>query len=322
MSCHIQNAIAKPRQPIEIILLLNKLRNSLWFIGIPSWLFGITDRGVAAFADGYLSPLEILQIFTASLFFLSWLSLKPEAESESGTINLSASSSLHIHPNRQQKYLDTLQDRMDEIKAYHTINQEYILPFPYLCQIYHLLNLKHLETVHNFSLNNLKVTQVSDIKATEIGGVLKFQTILESPLNALRIWRQPLVEVELVLLTPYTVELKIPAYNDKKVVVLFNVVPLGENEHRFIIDIYTDLQWFKPILKFVFHIASCLTLFEDLPYLQALAESNLHRLVSLGKVSERETMWLFKRFIDLYGTSIRSSHQLSPAKEAQSLREI
>ena len=192
---------------------------------------------------------------------------------------------------------------MLELQEQHMISQNYILPFPYLCQLYHLLNLKHLETIHHFSLNNLKVIKVSHFQPTPIGGMLKFQTILDSPVNALRIWRQPIVEVELILHTPYTVELSIPVYNNKRIIVVFNVLPLSHTEHKFFIDIYSDLEWPKPLLQILLHFASCLTLFEDLPYLGKLAERNIYRLVNLSRVSNHETMWLLGRFVELYGLS-------------------
>lgn len=53
------------------------LKQGIWFFGVSSWLFGITDRSIACFADGYLSALDITQLFTASFFFVSWLFLKP-----------------------------------------------------------------------------------------------------------------------------------------------------------------------------------------------------------------------------------------------------
>ncbi|MEX0270569.1 hypothetical protein AB3R30_15610 [Leptolyngbyaceae cyanobacterium UHCC 1019] len=53
------------------------LKQGIWFFGVSSWLFGITDRSIACFSDGYLSALDITQLFTASFFFVSWLFLKP-----------------------------------------------------------------------------------------------------------------------------------------------------------------------------------------------------------------------------------------------------
>jgi hypothetical protein len=182
------------------------------------------------------------------------------------------------------------------------ISQEYILPFPYLCQIYHLLNLKHLETVHSFSLNNLRVVNISYFQPTAIGGIIKFETLLDSPVNPLRIWRQPTVEVDLILHTPYTVELSIPVYNHKRIFVIFSALPLNQTEHQFFIDIYSDLDWPKPLLQVILHFASCLTIFEDLPYLRALADRNIERLFNLNLASNHESMLLFKRFVELYGT--------------------
>lgn len=53
------------------------LRQGIWVFGVSSWLFGITDRSIACLSDGYLSALDITQLFTASFFFVSWLFLKP-----------------------------------------------------------------------------------------------------------------------------------------------------------------------------------------------------------------------------------------------------
>jgi len=295
---------------IQTALYFNKFKSSIWALGIPSWVFGITDRGVAAFADGYLSAIEIAHLFTASFFFISWLFLKPEKEFDAdGSVALQAiNSNLASCRNELEQCVaqGTAFTRMLEIQEHHLISQEYVLPFPHLCQIYHLLNLKHLENVHHFSLNNLRVISVNYLQPTEGGGIIKFQTVLDSPFNALRIWRQPVVEVELTLHTPHTVELKIPVYNDKSIIVMFNVLPLSETEHKLFIDIYSDLRWPKPLLQAVLHLASCLTLFEDLPYLQKLAERNISRLFNRNRIPDHDTMWLFKRFVDLYGSSTTS----------------
>jgi hypothetical protein len=110
-------------------------------------------------------------------------------------------------------YSRAIESRMAELQPHHLISQRYFFPFPYLCQIYHLLNLKHLENVHGFSLNNLEILQVSHFHSSEVGGTIRFQTILRSPLNILRLWRQPVVEVDLILHDPYTVELCIPFFS-------------------------------------------------------------------------------------------------------------
>jgi hypothetical protein len=197
-----------------------------------------------------------------------------------------------------------IEARMAELQAQHLISQRYFFPFPYLCQIYHLLNLKHLENVHGFSLNNLEILQVSHFQSSEVGGTIRFQTILRSPLNILRLWRQPVVEVDLILHDPYTVELRIPIYREKQVTVLFNVIPLQNRGHELFIDVYSSLSRFKPLLKLIFHLASCLTVLEDLPYIQRLAERNLERLIERNKISNHETMQLFKRFTELYGVGV------------------
>ena len=128
-----------------------------------------------------------------------------------------------------EAYLQKTAARMLQLKKYHAISQEYTLPIPYLCQVYHLLNLKHLETVHHHSLKGLKVGNVSQLEATQGGDTLKFQTSLDSAPNILRMWRQPIVEVELTLLTPYTIELNIPVYYDRNITILFNILPLADN---------------------------------------------------------------------------------------------
>jgi hypothetical protein len=274
---------------IELALFILKLKNGIWLAGIPSWLFGITDRSLAAFADGYLSTLEVFQLFTASFFFLSWLYLRPEKDL--------TSTEAYLCPTQYNRF---------ELRKRHMISQEYILPFPYLCQIYHLLNLKHLETIHKFSLNNLRVINISYFQPTAIGGIIKFQTMLESPLNALRIWRQPIVEVDLILHTPYTIELSIPVYNGKRITVMFYALPLNHREHQLFIEIYSDLDWPKPILQILLHFASCLTLFEDLPYLRNLGEKNIERLFNVNLASNHQTMLLFKRFVELYGSNTKA----------------
>ncbi|XGV95244.1 MAG: hypothetical protein ACAF41_21160 [Leptolyngbya sp. BL-A-14] len=285
----------------EVYHLLNRLRNGVWLVGIPSGLFGAIDRITAAFADGYVSAIEFVHFITAILCLMGWLCLKPKPNSDSET---ALPQDQHQLTGLEETYLETAQLRMAELQEQHMIRQEYVLPFSYVCQIYHLLNLKHLESVHSFSLNNLRVIQVNHMQPTEIGGVVKFQTVLDSPLNALRIWRQPVVEVELTLHTPFTVELSIPVYNGKRMTVIFNAIPLNEMQHKLFIDIYSDLKWYKPLLKLLLHMASCLTLFEDLPYLQRLATRKIYRLVQLDRISNHETMWLFKRFAALYGSTI------------------
>lgn len=301
--------VIKNEQAREISLFVYNLRNGIWLFGIPSWLFGISDRTLASFADGYLSTLELVQLFTASFFFLSWIYLKPEVSlnSADGTLTYQ----FDVDPHQLEAYKAIVANRMLQLQEQQMIRQEYILPFPYLCQIYHLLNLKHLETIHAFSLNNLRVIKVSNFQPTTSGGIIKFQTVLDSPINPLRIWRKPIVEVQLILHTPYTVELSIPVYNNKHITVLFNAFPINNQQHKLFIDIYSNLEWSKPLLKLILHFASSLTLFEDLPYLRKLAEKNIHNIVNLSKTSNHETMWLMRRFAHLYSSS-KEPDQISP----------
>jgi hypothetical protein len=280
------------RQAREISVFVSIARNGIWAVGIPSWIFGIGDRTIAALADGYLSVLEITQLFTTFFLFVSWLYLKPEVNLD-GVDNSPKSDRLNLQPEQAEFYKSIIKTRILALQDRHKIEQIYILPFPHVCQMYHLLNLKHLENLHAFSLNNLKIVKVSDFESTASGGIIKFQTVLNSPINALRIWRQPLVEVQLILHTPYTVELSIPLYNDKNITVLFNAFPLSENEHQLFIDIYSNLEWPKPLLELILHFASSLTLLEDLPYLRKLSAKKIHRLVNLKSVSKHETMSLY-----------------------------
>lgn len=61
---------------------VGNLKNGIWLFGVSSWLFGITDRSIASFSDGYLSALDLTQLFTAATFFAAWLFLKPTSIAE------------------------------------------------------------------------------------------------------------------------------------------------------------------------------------------------------------------------------------------------
>jgi hypothetical protein len=69
--------VMKKEQSPELSTFLSNLKSGIWFVGISSWLFGIGDRTIAALADGYLSAWDIIQLCTASFFFVGWLFLKP-----------------------------------------------------------------------------------------------------------------------------------------------------------------------------------------------------------------------------------------------------
>jgi hypothetical protein len=284
------------RQERDSALFIYIFRIFVWVSGIPCWILGIGDRTFATLADGNISLSNLFQLVFASVLFISWLYLKPELSLENSQTT-HTNYQLALPSEQVELYKSIVKNRVAELQDRHKIRQTHILPFPCMSQMYHLLNLKHLESIHGFSLNNLKVVKVSDFQPTNSGGVLKFQTILDSPFNILRIWRQPVVEVDLTLHTPYTVELNIPVYNEKHVTILFNAFPISDREHQFSIDIYSNLNWPKSLLKAILHFASSLTLFEDLPYLDRLGSLNL------TKISDVDTMQLHKRFVDLYGSS-------------------
>lgn len=63
--------------PLELSVSVANFKNGIWLLGIASWLFGITDRSIASISDGYISAIELMQLFTALFFFVSWLYLKP-----------------------------------------------------------------------------------------------------------------------------------------------------------------------------------------------------------------------------------------------------
>ncbi len=285
------------------------LRNSVWLLGILTWLFGVLDRGYVTFTEDTAILAHVAQLSTAVLLFGCWLYLKPEGSSRSDQVvafqNYRASLAW-----QQSSYLCAIESRMEELQQYHLVGRDYVLPFPYPCQIYHLLNLKHLETVHSFSLNNLKVLATSDFQPTEIGGKLRFQTSLESPLNVLRFWRQPEVEAELTLYSPFSVELQIPVHNGRSIHVIFNVLPLNQLEHRFFVDIYSNLRWPKPLLRYLLGFATSLTLLEDLPYLRKLT-SRKHPVGSSHHAEEEQRqhrpndmMQLYHRYVHLYSLDL------------------
>ncbi|MEG4282742.1 hypothetical protein QUB68_06405 [Microcoleus sp. A006_D1] len=65
------------QQKSEVSTFLSMLQKGIWLFGILSWIFGLTDRSIALLSDGYLSAIDIVQLFTASFFFVSWLFLSP-----------------------------------------------------------------------------------------------------------------------------------------------------------------------------------------------------------------------------------------------------
>lgn len=286
------------------------LRNAIWVLGIVPGLFYVVDLGYTVFNQGGTTAANIARLLTTVFLFVGWLYLKPSNNKPTdqevafqGQKNISSSSICRPH------HLNRVDTRMMELQKYHLIGREYVLPFPYLCQIYHLLNLKHLETVHSFSLSNLKVLGVDKFQPTVTGGKLRFQTMLDSPFNILRLWRQDTVEVELTLHTPFTVELQVPVRDEKTINVIFNVVPLGEEEHKLCVDIYSNLPWPKPILRLLLEFATSLTLLEDLPYLRLLKAHKQGSLIPSiqrynPRKSKNDSMQLYYRYVSLYKSTL------------------
>lgn len=65
-------------QPLsELTIFVAQLRQGVWCLGVPSWLFGLVDRSAASWSDQSLSAGDLIQVFTAAFFFASWLLLKP-----------------------------------------------------------------------------------------------------------------------------------------------------------------------------------------------------------------------------------------------------
>lgn len=71
----------------EHFVFVDKLKKAIWLLGVASWLFGISDRSIASFSNGYLSAIELVQLFTASFFFVGWLCLKPVTSFSTKSIN-------------------------------------------------------------------------------------------------------------------------------------------------------------------------------------------------------------------------------------------
>jgi hypothetical protein len=157
----------------------------------------------------------------------------------------------------------------------------------------------------SFSLSNLRVLSVSDYVPTETGRRLRFQTMLDSSFNMLRLWRQGTVDVNLILYTPFTVALQVPVRAGKTINVMFNVLPLGQGEHKLFVDIYSNLSWPKPMLHFLLEVATSLTLLEDLPYLRRLTVRKPQTLIRPSQGDESgldsgDTMQLYRSYVSLY----------------------
>jgi hypothetical protein len=280
--------ISRPNLPIADFLKRNIFMYGMWLLGIPAFIYGAADRGIAAFSGETTQVTSLSHCMIALVALLMWFALgmavnNPEPHRADEAIAWPAIADL-------------------DMPSPCIAEQRYRLPFSHRCQIYHLLNLKHLEEIHRFSLGNLKVADVSHFKKTENGGRMRFKTVLDSPNNVLRMWRDPSVEVDLILHTPYQIELRVPAYNQKTIHVLFSVLPLRENEHILSVQMFSDLQWPKELLRAILIIAASLTLLEDLPYLSQLSGGKISRKHPPAEEAiASPAMQLFRRYVSLYG---------------------
>lgn len=49
----------------------------IWWVGIACWSFGICDRTLASFSDGFLGAIDLMQLFTAAALTVMWVFLRP-----------------------------------------------------------------------------------------------------------------------------------------------------------------------------------------------------------------------------------------------------
>ncbi|MGG6269506.1 hypothetical protein ACQ4M3_36715 [Leptolyngbya sp. AN03gr2] len=65
------------QRTLKIRLFLTSWRQGVWILGVPAWLFGLVERGIAAWSDTVITNLDLLQVLIAAFFLLGWLLLKP-----------------------------------------------------------------------------------------------------------------------------------------------------------------------------------------------------------------------------------------------------
>lgn len=289
--------ISEQRSPVEDALKRNIFIYGLWLLAIPALIYGAVERGFSAFSQTEVNVTDVSYCLIALVVLMAWVCIGLAEEKLDSTA---------------LKATKLVEARTLPFDSNCIAQQTFRLPFPYLCQIYHLLNLKHLEDIHRFSLGNLKVIKVSHVRETQMGGHIRFKTVLDSPFNILRLWRDPSVDVDLTIHSPHQIELKVPAYRQKFIRVLFNVIPLNTEEHYLCIQMFSDLKWPRELLKAILLLAASLTLLEDLPYLRHLAKRHPQQLANQRskKKSVSPAMQLFHRYIDLYNSDRWDQPQL------------
>lgn len=306
----------KSSKAVEIAFIFSRIRSGIWLFGIPSWVFGISDRSYAAFADGYLSAMEVIQLFTASLLFASWLFLNPENLVDNhDVIELEADYGIThaLNSESNQKYM---------INKEHFLSKDYILPGSYWTNMFHTLNPLHLNHVHKITQNGIKVTEVTQYRETEMGGILTFASVMDQIpglitdiqkiikyipiINLLNKYidmlRRPAFTSQLILHSPYTTELYIPA--DKYYTsIVFYVHPIEQNKCQLFIDFYSNLPIPKICKYILFQIITPIVVWEDKVYLLKLSQKDPEFFTKIRrKVPDNHFLRLSQRFIELYGS--------------------
>jgi hypothetical protein len=201
--------------------------------------------------------------------------------------------------------LTNFERRLHELEDLHICSLDKELSFNWLVQIYHLLSIDHLESYHSGSLNGLKVEGVVEFDPSKVGGSVKFNTTSSSPFGLVRLFRGVESLVTLTMHSALTVELNIQVSANQSFTVMFNVLPLSENRHKFMIDIY-GLASCKILIGQILRAASLYTISEDMAYYQALGKRNLSGIVASTNVDKPPSkMDLIHRFFEIYGTRIR-----------------
>ena len=299
----------------EVALFVGRFRSGIWLFGILFWLFGISYISFSAFSDGYWSAIEIIQLFTASVLFLSWLFLRPEYLENNHVIALQGNYCTNhtLKPDSEQKYI---------IREEHFLSKEYIFPGSYWTNMFHTLNPLHLNHVHKITQNGIKVTEVTQYRATKTGGILTFTSEMDQIpglitdiqkiikyvpiLNLLNKYidmlRRPAFTSQLILHGLHTTELYIPAEKYYTSIV-FSIHPIEENKCKLFIDFYSNLPIPK-IFKFIlFQIITPIVVWEDKVYLLKLSQKDPDFFRKIRrKVPDNHFLRLSQRFIELYGS--------------------
>lgn len=304
----------------EIAFFVGRIKSGIWLFGIPFWLLGISGRGFIAFADGSLSVIEVFQLFIASLFFASWLFLKPENSPDNYGFITVPKKVRENYPTNQNFKSDSKHKYF--INQEHFLSKEYIFPGSYWTNMFHTLNPVHLNHVHKITQNGITVTEVTQFQETERGGILTFTSVMDQVpglitgtqkiikyipvLNLLNKYidmlRRPAFTSQIILHGPYTTELHIPA--DKYYTsIVFSVHPLEENKCKLFIDFYSNLPIPKIFKYILFQVITPIVVWEDKVYLLKLSQKdpNFFRKIR-RKVQDNHFLRLSQRFIELYGS--------------------